>query len=474
MNTKTVIRGLLLLIAFPVILFVAINWILSAYPFPQYGSWTGIQPLEAKLRKLEEFSKKGKVDAVILSSSIGDHGVSAETLSQEMSAKLGREYRAFNFSVGGSEFRTYYTLYLILRTVAKPAHLYLCHPAASALAERRGENSPDEIMAKAPIGEALNDPSRLGMSKFFWSLPIVNQSSAIRDLLLHGEYKNRKASHFDTYAINDYGDTLAYNRIAMPDTLPAAKQSRELTMQAVISNWQQKNSPDEKLRAFIADADIAAMVKLKELATGDSCRITLVAHDQPVGALSTEPSYREANKTFHAEIAKKLDIRSLYFMDHFTPRSFEIEDPVHLNIHGARRYSRLFAAALSDQKYPEAEPYNFSEQPIDTATDKTLSPWSAIVIRLKDTNAKTLEASFVQTWQTPAIPVGTNLWLTLRLPDKSDIVASGTVTSQGVVRATFESLPNESTVYILRVLEQDEDIKVAMNIPLESYKWLQE
>ena len=474
-KTKTVITCLLLAFATPITLFLAVNWYLAAYPLPQYGSWTGIPPLEAKLRKYEEFAKQGKVDAVILSSSIGDHGVSADVLSQEMTAKLGRNYRAFNFSTGGAEIRTYYSLYLLLRTVAKPAHLYIFHPAENALADKDVENGPDATMSKAPVGESLKDPTRLAMSKFLWALPVINQSSAIRDLLLHGEYKNRKAGHFDTFAINDHGDTLSYNRIATLDTARGAKQAREQYVQNLITTWQQKDSQNDKLHVLISDTDLVAAKKLKELADSDSCQITLVAHDQSAAAQSTEQKYRDANKTYNTEVAKVLGINSLYFLDQFFSHDYEIEDQVHLNIHGARRYAKLFAAMLNNQKYSETETYSYSDQVIDPAKDSTMSTWAAIVLRSKGTDGKTIEASFVQSWQTPVIAVGAAVWLALRLPDKSDVIVEGKVTSPGVIRATFDTLPNENISFILRALEQgDDEKKEVINVPLASYQWLKE
>src|SRR5579864_2625095 len=53
---------------------------------PNYASWTGVEPLERKLGLLREFARQGQVDALILSSSVGDFGISAEVLSRDLSA----------------------------------------------------------------------------------------------------------------------------------------------------------------------------------------------------------------------------------------------------------------------------------------------------------------------------------------------------------------------------------------------------
>ena len=475
MNKKALI-AIALTILTPLLLLLAINWGLSVYPLPEYGTWTGIQPLEAKLRKYAEFAKQGKVDAVILSSSIGDHGISAETLSQEMSAKNGKPFRAFNLSTGGADFRTYYSLYQILRTIAKPEALYICHPASKALREEDSENSPDFFMAKAPIGEALRNPSQMASSRLLWSFPIVNQSGALRDLLLNGGYKNRKASHFDTYAINEHGDTLNYSVVSDPATLPPLQKNREEDIKLMYETYTQKPSPSEKLRLLISEKDLNAAKKMIELANSDSCKVTLVSADQSVGARSTDSKYVEANKAYYDAIAFSLGVEHIFFIDQFSTQVFEIADPVHMNIHGARRYAQALAQNINKQKYQYTDKTDFTEQNISTTVDPTFGNWPAISISDPDAGKNTLVAKYVQTWQTPPIPVGSPVWLGLRLPDKTDLIASGEVVSDGVIHAKFEKLPTVKTAFILRILiEQGEgDKKTPLNAPLASYEWSKE
>src|SRR5262249_30264092 len=69
---------------------------------PEYATWTGIPTLEHKLRLLRDFKNQGPVDAIIIGSSIPDHGISAAVLSQRLSASYGRQFRVFNLSTGGA------------------------------------------------------------------------------------------------------------------------------------------------------------------------------------------------------------------------------------------------------------------------------------------------------------------------------------------------------------------------------------
>src|SRR5260221_3100004 len=64
-------------------------WRVQGHEPPEYGKWSGVLEVERKIRLLREFAREGPVDALILSSSMGDLGISAQVLTQEMSALLG-------------------------------------------------------------------------------------------------------------------------------------------------------------------------------------------------------------------------------------------------------------------------------------------------------------------------------------------------------------------------------------------------
>ena len=79
---------------FLILAFLA-NAIISKYSFPETGKWTGIWPLEQKMKLLEQFAKEGPVDALFLGNSISEAGFNAEEFSRLMTKYLGRPYRAF-------------------------------------------------------------------------------------------------------------------------------------------------------------------------------------------------------------------------------------------------------------------------------------------------------------------------------------------------------------------------------------------
>src|SRR6185436_15592920 len=98
--------------------------------------------LEQKLRLLATFASEGPVDAVVVGSSVADYGFSAERFGQAMSARLGREYRAFNFSTGAAEASTFPKLYRLIRTVARPRTLIVVSPPGIKRGDDR-TRSPD-------------------------------------------------------------------------------------------------------------------------------------------------------------------------------------------------------------------------------------------------------------------------------------------------------------------------------------------
>src|SRR6266540_1722607 len=154
---------------------------------PDYATWTGIVTLERKLRLLRDFAQQGEVDALILSSSIGDYGVSAEVLSRELSTAR-KTYRVFNFSTGGAEAATFPMLYRLARLVSKPREVWIAYPVEHNLGNGVRKNSPDETLLRAPVASALRWPLLLPVSFEFFELPLVRHSAALRDALEYGKF----------------------------------------------------------------------------------------------------------------------------------------------------------------------------------------------------------------------------------------------------------------------------------------------
>src|SRR5258708_32118235 len=67
---------------------------------PEYGTWMGVIEVERKVRLLRDFAHEGEADALILSSSTGDLGLSAEVLTRELSPPSPRTFRVFTFCIG--------------------------------------------------------------------------------------------------------------------------------------------------------------------------------------------------------------------------------------------------------------------------------------------------------------------------------------------------------------------------------------
>jgi len=112
---------------------IVANVRVGGLPLPDYATWTGVMEIEEKLRLLETFAGNGEVDALIVTSSLGDYGVSAETLTHELSALHGRPFRVFNFGIGGADIVTYASLYRLARLSAKPKQVWLVAPLSGGL-----------------------------------------------------------------------------------------------------------------------------------------------------------------------------------------------------------------------------------------------------------------------------------------------------------------------------------------------------
>src|SRR5258708_19757058 len=91
----------------------------------------GVLEVERKLRLLREFAKEGRVDALVLSSSMGDLGISGEVLSRELTAHYGKPFLVFNFSMGGADLGSYPLLYRLARLAANPGPISILSPLST-------------------------------------------------------------------------------------------------------------------------------------------------------------------------------------------------------------------------------------------------------------------------------------------------------------------------------------------------------
>ena len=92
MKNRYIVFGLLPAGISTCILFLIISFL----DLPNYAHYTGIRPIETKIKLMQKFEKENtKIDAIILGSSIVDFGFSAKLFSQLMSTydnKIGRAH----------------------------------------------------------------------------------------------------------------------------------------------------------------------------------------------------------------------------------------------------------------------------------------------------------------------------------------------------------------------------------------------
>lgn len=187
------------------------NFAVDPSILPDYGTWTGVIPLEQKLRLLEDFARGGPVDALVLSSSLGDHGLSAAALSEELGRSRGQAWRAFNFSSGGADIPSSLLLYRLARTVARPRLVMVVTPADRSIGDAPNPRGPESVLAQAPVAAVVRHPPALLVARWFWSSPLVRAAAPLRDYALHGRFADAPASHSDFYPLAEHGDTLNFN-----------------------------------------------------------------------------------------------------------------------------------------------------------------------------------------------------------------------------------------------------------------------
>ena len=221
-----------------ILVLAAVNTVLGYVNLPNYGIWTGIRPLEEKINKLRKFSEKGDVDAIVISSSIGDFGFSAELYSKLMTEKLGKPYRVFNFSTGGAELTTVPSLMKLAFNVTKPKELILVFPAQYKRPNSIGNSSPDYTINKLPVGEHLRSQAFFSLQAALWNLPIVEKSAALRDLMIYGNYRNIQPAGMDTYEVTAWGDRIAFGAMKNNDELSRLRKIYEENIKPLAMGWE--------------------------------------------------------------------------------------------------------------------------------------------------------------------------------------------------------------------------------------------
>ena len=470
------LRDIALFLFGAVIALVLANAVVAARDLPDYGTWTGIRPLEEKLRKLERFASDEPVDAVILGSSISDFGFSAKVLSDRMTAANGSRYRAFNFSSGATQIVTMPKLYRLLRTVAKPRTLFLVVPAELKRGNVIPPRSPDYIMERAPIHRALAHPWLLPLDKRLWDAPLTRHASALRDLLVFGGYANLAPQGADLYPINEFGDTVSLSYQTSESDLTALRNSHRTTITPLTETQTATLSQQAKLEHYFNELDISAMGQLRRLADSDDCEIVVVTHGvaavffpKPI----EDSAYVRARRQFFAILAEELNAKLVYKIEEYHAPKFAITDSVHLNRHGAEQFTRLVAADLTgDESQGDPRTRRKHPQVLDMPSrDVTVNVWSALIAAPQAAHNRTLRLRIMRNQSTTPLPPGP-LAVMLRMPEERDIVAPARVESDDTVVATFADLPPGTDYLVLaRIVSLAGGRAVALSQPLRDYAW---
>ena len=456
---------------------MAANYWAARLDLPDYAAWTGIRPLETKIGLLEEFGAEGEVDALLLGSSIVDFGCSAEHLSELMSAELGRPYRAFNFSTGACKVRTLPKLYRLARTVCHPKSIIILWPPEPKLGEEIGTTGPDGILMNAPVGEVLSHPWLLALHRQIWNTPLIRSAAAARDQALFGEFRGYRKTLGQPYPTTTYGDRISYLVHRDRDALPSEKRhSEERLQQFAADDPDRSPGGHSALEHYFAQVDIAALTELHELTRGDNTKIIIVAHGSS-SSLWDGPSrnkrHLRARTNLYRTLAAKLEAS---FFDP-TPRvdvpAEEVADFVHLNTHGARRFTRALAALMTGRPEAFREPQMRTPPPeVLTTYSPLFGEYAALIRRPAGAPHPLLRFRMLLSPVVRPLPED-NLFVALRTPDNEDVIAPAVALGPGdfISEVNLPSVP-EPQGLMLRLVWGKQDVKAAQNSPLVDYEWL--
>jgi hypothetical protein len=452
------------------------NAVVSTQHLPEYASWTGIRPLEEKLHKLDRFSSHGRVDALILGSSISDFGLSANVLSEKMTAATGKPYRVFNFSTGATEIGTMPALYRMARTASKPRMLLLSIPEEIKRSNELAALSPDYILRKAPIGTAIAHPWLFPLEKRFFDIPLVRYAAPLRDGVVFGRYEHLPSQGSDLYWIDDSGDSVSFSYQTKKADLSALQAAHIATVVPLTQHQMSTWSQCAKAEYFFNRLDIDAMGELRKLTAADGCQIVVIAHDVASDyypAPPTDPAFVRARRQFYAVLAAQMHARVINETETFKAQQYMVMDTVHLNQYGSEAFTRLVAADLTHSAKPPLSQrvVEYPTLPDTPSSDVTISGFTALVDAPKRNDGLTLKLRILRNHAIPPLP-DIPLRVMLRLPDNTDVSAPARLTSSTSVEATFDKLPlGPNKMFLARIVYDAGGRLVAHNQPIAAYTW---
>ncbi|MEP7068150.1 MAG: hypothetical protein ABI789_02870 [Usitatibacter sp.] len=445
-------------------------WRVQGKAPPEYGTWTGVLQVERKIRLLHEFCRDEPVDALILSSSMGDLGVSADVLTHEISAALGRKYRVFNFGMGGADFSTYPLLYRFARMVCKPKEIWVVAPASTNPGQK---DSLDDILLKGPVGHLLEWTPLLRLSFELHDIALARNAAAIRDFALNASFVHRPITNLDLYEIDPYGDTVSW--LYNPTEGERRATHRINRHDHIMKFVRQPNAEGHRQhhRLYFSDRTLGAVYDLRDLAKRDHATLTVVPFDTATGLTMRDSEFLDASKRFFEPLARYYEARLADVRPAFDLRPHMVSDMVHLNSIGAAEFSKLLAAQVTGRPAPPPPQLAGAERFQEEVPDPHWTTFTALLVKKRGDPSASLELQYFQNWGLPAMRPFSNYRVAIRLPDGSEKILPARVGARGHVVVDTSGLALEPVDQILtaQIVTRKATMGAGMGVPLASYRW---
>jgi len=425
------------------------------------------------MRLLEEFVEDGPVDVLILSSSMGDTGISAAALSDRWRKGKGKFFRAFNFSLGGADLPTYPVMYRMARLIATPKEVWLVVPMGGPQ-EEIVPGSLDEQLLKGWVSR-YEARGILGLAWQVYKLPMIRFAPALRDGLMNGGFPHRPSTSADFYHVNPFGDTISwvYNaekyetgaRMAIDRRREAGRFSHSTPIE------RQGVQAD-----YFNSRTVAAIRELRADLHADGVRLKIIAFDHAVGLSMRDAEYLEASRVYFDQLAREFEAPLLDVREDFELMPHMVADPTHLNTMGARAFTDLLAARLEGMT-PRRPPRQEVSRRLQTlAPDPGWTPFTALIPKNAEEASQTLQLQYLENWGLPRLQADSRLKLEIRLPDDSDITVPARAMAHGMVVADTSRLPIMDRDVVLRVQLRAPGggSGEPLPLPLATFRWSRE
>ncbi len=438
---------------------------------PEYGTWMGVIEVERKVRLLRDFAHEGEVDALILSSSTGDLGLSAEVLTRELSAAYGRPFRVFNFGMGGADLATYPLLYRYARLVARPKQIWVATPVSWSPPQVR-KGSLDELLLMGPLGRHFEHPSVFAASFWFHEIPMVRHAAAMRDAVVHLKFAHRPITNLDIYQINPHGDTVSW--LYNVEQYEGARKLRAGLRDTNLKFVQTGDAERKKLRDKVFNPRmISALADLMSLAQQDGASIAVIPFDLAVGLSMRDQEYLDACAPFFDSLSRYLGARAIDVRPSFEVKPYMVSDAMHMNTIGSTEFSRLLAARMAGKPDPVPVRYAASGKIMNSEPDPKWTTFTAMITKAHDEPSGTLELHFLQNWGLQLIRPDSFASVAVRLADEREFVLPARAMGSGIVLADASGLPLAAQDQILtaQIVPQHKGLGAGLTFPVASYRW---